>query len=286
LPHLVAAAQLAPPATILVGEVVRLRDKLDWFERRPLFGRRVIVTRSREQSAELSQLLARFGADPIDLPVIELGPMDDYRALDEGLHRLPEYDWVIFTSTNAVSFFMDRMEAAGFDVRAIRGRVCAIGTATAQALREHGVRADLIPPNATSEGVAQAFSAERLTGTRILLPRAAAARDVIPKALTVLGSQVDIVDAYRNVIPSDAARCIREYLATGRKADWITFTSGSTVTNWVALAGRESVAGLRVASIGPATTEVVQDSGFTVDAEANPHTVEGLVAAIVRSESR
>jgi uroporphyrinogen III methyltransferase / synthase len=144
LPRLVEEAHLAPPATIFVGDVVRLREKLDWFERRPLFGQRVIITRSRDQSGELWQLLARAGADPVELPVIELAPADDYTALDGSLRSLGDYAWVIFTSTNAVSFFMARLNAHGLDARAFRGRICAIGTGTTEALREYGIRADLM----------------------------------------------------------------------------------------------------------------------------------------------
>lgn len=280
LPKLADDARLAPPATIVVGEVVRLRQKLDWFERRPLFGQRVIVTRSRQQSGELAQLLAQLGAEPLELPVIELAPMDDYAALDASLGQLAEYGWVIFTSTNAVAFFMERLREKGLDSRAIRGRVCAIGLATSEALGEHGIRADLVPADATSEGVADVFSGEGLAGVRVLLPRAAAAREVIPAALTAQGARVDVVDTYQNRIPRDAESCIREYLTIGRRADWITFTSGSTVKNWLALAGRDSLEGVKIASIGPATSDVARRHGLRVDAEAQPHTVEGLAEVI------
>jgi uroporphyrinogen III methyltransferase/synthase len=176
---------------------------------------------------------------------------------------------------------MARLDARGLDSRAIRGRVCAIGTATAEALRDYGIRADLIPAEATSEGVAEAFARASVAGVRVLLPRAAAAREVIPTALSALGAQVDVVDTYRNVIPVDAERRILEYLSSGRKAHWITFTSGSTVKNWLALAGRDSLEGISVASIGPATSEVARKHGLFVDAEAQPYSVEGLVSSIL-----
>jgi uroporphyrinogen III methyltransferase/synthase len=282
----VANEHLHPPATIVIGEVVRLHGEFDWFERRPLFGQRIIVTRPKQQAFELWHGLTELGADVVVLPVIELRPLADYSRLDESLRRLPDYDWVIFTSTNAVEFFMDRLEALDRDNRSLRGRVCAIGQATARRLREYGIRPDLVPEEATSEGVAAAFAPQQIEGCRVLLPRAAAAREVIPTALTELGAQVDIVDTYRNVVPADAEIRIREYAAPARKADWITFTSGSTVRNWLALAGRDSLAGVRIASIGPATSEVLRNQGLTVDAEAEPHTVEALIEAIEKSHFR
>jgi uroporphyrinogen III methyltransferase/synthase len=274
---------LLPPATVVIGDVVRLHDRLDWFERRRLFGQTVIVTRSREQAIELWRVLAELGANVIGLPVIELAPLDDYGHFDSCLRRLGEYDWLIFTSTNAVEYFMSRLEATGLDNRAIRGQVCAIGSATARCLREFHIRPDLIPDEATSEGVAGAFAPLNVAGKRVLIPRAAAARDVIPDALRSMGAQVDIADAYRNRIPSDAPDRIGDYLASGRRADWITFTSGSTVNNWLALAGRQSIEGVRIASIGPATSDVLRKHGLAVDAEADPHTVQGLVEAILKS---
>jgi uroporphyrinogen III methyltransferase/synthase len=276
----VESEHLLPPATIVIGDVVRLRGQFDWFERRPLFGQRIIITRAKQQAFELWHGLAELGAEVITLPVIELRPPDDNTPLDECLSRLSDYDWLIFTSTNAVGFFMDRLIELGRDNRSIRGRVCAIGQATARRLREYHIRPDLIPDEATSEGVAAAFAPQRIEGCRVLLPRAAEAREVIPAALTELGAHVDVVDTYRNILPADAGSRVREYLKAGRKADWITFTSGSTVRNWLTVAGRDSLAGVRIASIGPATSEVIRNQGLPVDAEADPQTVEGLIAAI------
>jgi uroporphyrinogen III methyltransferase/synthase len=277
LPDLVAASHLQPPATVIIGDVVSLRDKLGWFEKRPLFGQRVIVTRASDQAAELCDALRELGADAVALPVIELAPLEDYSALDACIARLHEYDWIVFTSVNAVSYFFSR----NVDARKMRGRICAIGPATAKLLRDAHLYPDLVPDESTSEGIAAAFGAVSISGARVLLPRAAAAREVIPEALGSMGAHVDVADAYRNVIPTDAAARIAEYLRSDRRAHWITFTSGSTVNNWLALAGRESLQGVRIASIGPATSEVVRKHGFAVDAEADPHTVPGLIQAII-----
>jgi uroporphyrinogen III methyltransferase/synthase len=281
LPRLVGEAGLQPPATVVIGEVVRLRDKLSWFERRPLFRQSVIITRPAAQAGGLSDMLRELGAEPIELPVIELAPLEDYSELDSCIARLAQYDWVVFTSVNTVTYFFSR----GVDARAIRGRICAIGPATAGMLRAMHLFPDLVPEESTSEGVAAAFSGISLQGTRVLLPRAAAAREVIPQSLEAMGAQVDVADAYRNVIPTDAARRIEDFKRTHKRANWITFTSGSTVKNWLALAGRESLGNVRIASIGPATSEVVSKHGLAVHAEATPHTVEGLLQAILQTAS-
>ena len=277
LPSLIVASHLQPPATVIIGDVVRLRSKLDWFEKRPLFRQRVIVTRASGQAAELCDILREHGAEPVALPVIELAPMESYSALDACIARLGEYDWVVFTSVNAVSCFFSR----NVDARAIRGRICAIGPATASLLREGRLYPDVVPDESTSEGVAAAFRAFSMNDARVLLPRAAAARDVIPQALGSMGAHVDIADAYRNIIPADAAERIADYKRSGRGAHWITFTSGSTVKNWLALAGADSLRNVRIASIGPATSEAVRKHGLEVAVEANPHTTDGLLAAIL-----
>jgi uroporphyrinogen III methyltransferase/synthase len=268
---------LAPPATIIIGEVVSLRSKLDWFEHLPLFGERVIVTRAKAQAAELSQHMRQLGAEAIELPVLELAPLSGYSQLDARLDELPSYDWLVFTSVNAVEFFLQRMRVCNRDWRSVRGRICAIGPATAAALAP--IMPELIPEEHHSEGVSAAFRAYDMRCARVLLPRASAAREVIPATLTDMGASVDVVDAYTNVIPVDAAARIE---ALRGKPSWITFTSGSTVKNWLALAGGESLKDVRIASIGPATSDVIRKHGFQVDAEANPSTMEGLVDAITR----
>jgi uroporphyrinogen III methyltransferase/synthase len=279
LPRLTAEARLAPPTTVIIGEVVGLHDKLDWFGKRPLSGQRVVVTRAAAQAADLSQPLHDLGADVCEVPVIELAPLDDYSALDAAIGRLSSYDWVIFTSTNAVEYFLQRLRACNRDARALRGRLCAIGPATRDALQAAHLRADLVPDEAVAERLADAFASIDMSGKRVLLPRAAAAREVIPQALSAMGAHVDIADAYRNIVPVDAAARTR----SAGPFHWITFTSGSTVKNWLSLAGRDSLEGVRIASIGPATSDVIRKHGLAITAEADPHTVSGLIDAILRA---
>jgi uroporphyrinogen III methyltransferase/synthase len=275
LPSLIR--DLAPPATIVIGDVVGLRPKLDWFERLPLFGERIVVTRAKSQAGDLSFRLHELGADILELPVIELAPLADYSALDGAIAQLESYEWVIFTSVNSVEYFLQRLRACQRDWRAVRGRICAIGPATAKALEP--IIPDLIPAEHHSEGIAAGFRPYEMRFARVLLPRASEARELIPEALTAMGATVDIVDAYTNVIPADAASRIKAMRA---RPTWITFTSGSTVKNWLALAGRDSLEGVRIASIGPATSEVARRHGLHVDVEANPSTMDGLADAITR----
>ena len=269
---------LKPPATVIVGEVVRLHETLAWYERLPLFGRKIIVTRARRQAPELSDKLRALGADAIEFPVIEIQPPADPAPLDRAIENLAAYDWLIFTSANGVRFFLDRLDASVHDFRKLRARICAIGPATRRAIEELHLKVDLMPEEYVAESLVRAFSSIELRGNRVLIPRAAVARDVIPVELQRLGAQVDVVEAYRNVAPA--------HVDPVPKADWITFTSSSTVTNYVKTAGRESLEGMKVASIGPVTSDTARKLGITVDCEANPYTIDGLIGGIVEQASR
>jgi len=267
--------RLKPPAMIIVGEVVRLRDKLDWFGRLPLFGRTVVVTRAREQAAPLAARLAELGAQVVELPTIEIQAPADWTPLDNALARLESFDWLIFTSANGVRFFIRRLDESGRDLRALRGRLCAIGPATAAALGALHLRVDLMPAEYVAESVVAAFEKIPLEGSRILLPRAAEARDLIPKELQKRGARVTVVEAYRTV-PAHGSCWPADLLP-----DWITFTSSSTVENFHSLFGVECLNGVRVASIGPVTTATARRLGIQVAVEPAEHTVAGLVAAIL-----
>ncbi len=280
LPGRIAREGLRPPATVIVGEVVRLREKLNWFERLPLYCRRVVVTRPREQAGELSARLRSLGATVVELPAIEIRPPADPSPLEEALARLPDYDWVLFTSANGVRFFLERLDASSGDLRRLRARICAIGPATRAALERVHLKVDLTPPEYVAESLVEAFSRFDLTGRRILLPRAAVARDLIPSELGRRGARVDVVEAYRTVAPEDLGARAREALV-GTGNGWITFTSSSTVENLVAAAGRGILDGVRVASIGPVTTATARRHGIAVTAEARSYTVDGLVEAIL-----
>jgi uroporphyrinogen III methyltransferase/synthase len=274
-------ADLKPPATVIIGEVVALREKIDWFEKLPLFGRRIIVTRAAVQAAELSDRLRALGADSIELPVIALEPPADPAALDRAIDNLATYDWLIFTSANGVRFFLDRLDQSPHDLRSLKARLCAIGPATRRAVEELHLKVDLMPEEYVAESLIKAFGSESLAGKRILLPRAAVARDVIPVELAKLGAQLDVVEAYRNVVPPSATARANEIFSSQKKPDWITFASSSAVKNLLAIAGHEALQGIRIASIGPVTSSTLCSHGLKVDAEAKQFTLDGLVEAIL-----
>jgi uroporphyrinogen III methyltransferase/synthase len=279
LPGLIAQYGMKPPATIVVGEVVRLRDKLSWFERLPLHGQRIVVTRAREQADALASRLEGLGACVIELPAIEIQPPADPEPLDRAIGELASYDWLIFTSANGVRYFLERLDRSATDLRAIRAKICAIGPATRAAIQALHLKVDLMGKEYVAEGLLAAFAAHDLNGKRILLPRAAVARDLVPTELARRGAQVDVVEAYRTVAPADAAHRAAEVFA--KKPHWITFTSSSTARNFVDAAGREALAGVKVASIGPITTGTARELGIAVTVEAREFTIDGLVQAIL-----
>jgi len=281
LPQLISGGGMKPPATIVVGEVVRLRAKLNWFERLPLFGRRIVNTRPKGQADALTSRLKALGAEVIEMPTIEIQPAAGYGPLDRALGELASYDWLIFTSANGVRFFLERLDASAVDLRALRARICAIGPATRAAIEALHLKVDLMGREYVAEGLLEAFSAHDLAGRRVLLPRAAVARDLVPVELARRGAHVDVVEAYRTVAPGGAAARAAEIFGGGRKPGCITFTSSSTVQNFVEVAGAEALAGVKVASIGPVTTATARRLGIAVDAEARTFTVDGLVDAVL-----
>jgi uroporphyrinogen III methyltransferase/synthase len=281
LPGLIEQNALKPPATIIVGEVVRLREKLDWYERLPLFGKRIVVTRAQGQADALASRLRALGAGTIEVPAIRIQPAADYAPLDRALDSLACYDWLIFTSVNGVRFFLDRLDRSAADLRSLRARICAIGPATAAAVEQLHLKVDLMGKEYVAESLVEAFARYDLSGQRVLLPRAAVARDLVPAELTRRGASVDVVEAYRTAVPEELGDRIRENFAAGRRPDCITFTSSSTVRNFVTAAGAEALEGVRVAAIGPVTSKTARDLGIRVDVEAQPYTMDGLVNAVL-----
>jgi len=267
-----ADQDLAAPSTIVVGEVAA--EDLAWFAARPLFGQTVVVTRPEGQASVLAELLRAAGAETVVLPVIEIEePADGGAALTEALDDLGAYDWLVVTSANGA-----RRVLAGLpDARALGGvSVAAIGPGTAAALADGNIRADLVPDRYVAEGLLEAFPAPPDGGGLVLLARAAVARGTLPEGLRAAGWSVDVVEAYRTVpaTPDPAA------LDAAAAAGIVTFTSSSTVTRFLEVAGRDRVPPL-VACIGPVTAATARDAGLTVDVEATDHTVPGLVAALV-----
>lgn len=280
-------AELEPPTVIVVGEVVRLRDQLNWFETRPLFGKRILVTRPREQAHELSSLLADYGADPIECPTIQVVPPESWQELDDAIANLGQYQWVVFTSVNGVRPFIRRLHHHHRDARALAGlKVACIGPRTAQELEAHGLRADLIPREFQAEGLIEAMSAAGMTGQRVLIPRAAEAREILPEQLRVHGAEVRVVTAYRTVPSAVEMDRLKDML---RRQDIhvMTFTSSSTVRNFCALFDsaeelKKLTESAAVACIGPITAQTAREHGLSVTILAGQNTIPALVEAIVQ----
>ena len=281
----IAETDLKPPALVIVGEVVDLRERLDWFERLPLFGRRIVITRAAEQASDVAETFRRLGADPIVLPTIEIRPPADYGPLDDAIERLEQYDWLIFTSRNGVARFVERLDQSQRDLRAVRGRIAAIGPATAAALRKLHLEPDVLPEQFVAEGLLEVLAVEDWNRKRVLIPRAAQAREILPDTLRARGAQVDVPPAYETY-QAEASRVRLKALTAGDSPpDWITVTSSSTVRNLVEMVGAEALRKTRLASIGPITSATARELGLEVAVEAAEHTIEGLVAAILQAEA-
>ena len=275
-------AEFAPPVVAVIGQVVSLRAALRWFDNQPLFGKRVLVTRSRAQASVLSQLLSREGAQPVELPTIEALPPESFTPLDDALQDLEGYNWVVFTSVNGVEFFFQRLHHLGKDARALASvQVAAIGSATSAALEAHGSRADLVPQVFTSAGVVEAFRGLDLEGQSVLLPRADIAVSALPQGLRERGAEVDDIPIYRTLTPEESLGSARALL-TERQVDIATFTSSSTVRNLVSLLDDDLtlLEEACIACIGPVTAETAKELGLHVDVVAQEHTIPGLVEAL------
>lgn len=288
LGNIVAKAEhLEPPTVIVVGEVVRLRGQLNWFETKPLFGKRIVLTRAREQAREFSQLLAAYGAEPIEVPTIQIVPPASWQAIDGAVTRLNTYQWLIFTSVNGVRPFMDRLRAAGKDARALANlRLCAIGPRTAQELETYGLTPDIIPTEFQAEGIIAALTDLGIRGSRVLIPRAEVAREILPEQLRELGATVDVIPVYRTISPAVDVASLTQQFHDGRVAV-VTFTSSSTVRNFVEVfGGRNAVKSLLeevvVACIGPITARTAEEYGLTVTVMPAENTVPALADMIVK----
>jgi uroporphyrinogen III methyltransferase/synthase len=279
------AAGFKPPAVVVVGEVVRLRERLRWFDNRPLFGRGILVTRAADQAGEFAGMLAAQGARVFECPTISLVPPDSYAELDAGIDALPACAWVIFTSFNAVQSFFGRLHERGLDSRALgNAKVCAVGPRTAAALDPYGIRPDLVPADYKAEGVVAAFRKLHVAGQTVLFPRADRAREVIPTALAEMGAEVIAPIAYRNVLPDALPAAALAALEEGR-IHCATFTSSSTVTNLAAMLGENRflklMEGVTIASIGPVTSRTCRELGLEVHIEPGKYTLADLTDAIV-----
>ncbi|MFL6438337.1 MAG: uroporphyrinogen-III synthase [Terriglobales bacterium] len=252
----------------------------------PLAGKRIVVTRAQAQAEGLSSVLRQFGADVIDAPVIEIHPPDSYEALDAALNTILDYDWLILTSVNGVEALFSRLEPLGLSVDSLQHlKIAAIGPATEEQIQDHGLVVDIVPERYVAEEVVR--SLRKLTkGEKVLLVRAKVARDVIPEELRRAGADVEVVEAYQTVVPADAKKRLQNIFSGDGDVDAITFTSSSTVKNFLSLITGTDVPGklskVKFASIGPVTSDALREFGLPVHVEADEYTMEGLAQAVVR----
>ncbi len=277
---LATKAKVQTPVMIVIGSVVGLRDGLNWFESKPLFGKRILVTRTLEQAGTFLKTLSERGAAPVSFPTIKITEPESFKKLDSAIKRLETYDWVVFTSVNGVKHFFARLTKLGLDVRELKGvKICAIGPMTAKAVRDENIGVDLTPEEFIAEAVIEALSREGIKGKKFLLPRAADAREVIPREIKKQGGKIDVAEAYKTIAPRKRAKEIKEEFLAGR-IDVVTFTSSSTVKNFVSIIGKrnlkEILKGTRVACIGPVTADTAKGFGMDVDIMPANYTIGGL----------
>jgi len=243
----------------------------------------VVITRPEKQADDLARLLVKEGANPIHFPTIKIVPPPNWRELDSAIKNLEEYEWLMFTSANGVAFFFERLLAKKKDIRDLKGvKICCIGPATAQQVQNKGIKVDLVPKEFISEGILKSFSGKNLKGKKILLARAAEARDVLPEGLKKLGAIVDVATAYQTVNSGKKKKELDE-LFKENQVDVITFTSSSTVNNFIKIMGSDFklLKGVKVACIGPVTAAAAKKAGLSVDIHQEEYTMEGLVSALI-----
>ena len=280
------SADIRPPTVVVVGEVVRLREQLNWFETQPLFGKRVLVTRAKAQASELSSLIRARGGDPVECPTIDIGPPDDWAEVDEAIEQLAAYQWLVFTSVNGVKAFMQRLWHRGRDARALAGvQVCCIGPRTAEEVRRRGIDADLVPETYQAEGLIEVLERAGVSGQRVLIARAAQAREILPDELQRSGARVRVVKVYKTVVPTIERERVRRLFRDGL-IDVVTFASSSTVRNFFQLFDgardvKEHLNGTVVASIGPITAKTIREMGLDVHVMAARNTIPALVQSLV-----
>ena len=283
----VEQAGLKSPALIVVGDVVNLRDKLKWFDARPLWGQTVVVTRSREQASSLVENLEQMGARVLQCPTIRVEPLPSSPELDAQIALLWKKEWIVFTSTNGVEMFWRKLEELHLDARAFGpALVAAIGPATVEALKQRGIRADFVPQSSISEAVAQGLIERGAANGKVLVVRALESREVIETQLREAGAEVEVAPVYRTAPDLSNVEATRAAIENG-EVDWVSFTSSSTVRNFVEALGAPFVAAnrakFRVAVIGPITAQSAREFGLEPDVEASEASVEALAAALVRA---
>ncbi|SHH36491.1 uroporphyrinogen III methyltransferase / synthase [Caloranaerobacter azorensis DSM 13643] len=274
---------LKNPAIIIVGEVVNLAESLSWFDKKPFFGKKILVTRTRHQASSLSKKIEELGGEAIEFPTIKIVENDNYSKLDRALSNIKKYKWIIFTSVNGVEFFFNRMEKLGFDIRFLQNAIiCAIGPATAKELYDMGLKVKYMPDEYRAEAIIDILKDKIKDGDYVLLPRADIARNILVKELGKLGAKVDDIPVYKTVVPEQSREELIRILQ--ENIDIITFTSSSTVKNFVKILGKENlelIKDAKVAVIGPITGATAKKLGLNVDIEAKEYSISGLIDEIL-----
>lgn len=280
---------IRPPAVMVVGEVVKLRERLKWYENKPLFGRRVLVTREHSEGFEEMEEL---GAEVIEFPTIKIVPPENCGELDAAIDKIESYNWLIFTSANGVKFFFKRFFERERDIRDLKGiKICSIGEKTASFIKSYGIKVDLVPEQFSAEGLIEAFASglspqtsdDRLKGMRFLLPRAEEAREIFPEKVRELGGEIDVATAYRAVKPELHGKRLRRFLKEG-KISIATFTSAATFNNFMSIMEDDALdllRGVAIAVIGPVTARAVEKSGLNVSIMPEEATIEAMVKSII-----
>jgi uroporphyrinogen III methyltransferase/synthase len=274
---------ITAPVITVIGWSVVLRDELNWFEHRPLFGKRIVVTRATQQAPILSEKLRELGADAIEMPATQIARLD-LAPLRTSIDNIGDYDWLIFTSQNAVAIFWEQLLGRGKDSRALAGlKIAAVGPATAGALLEHGITVDVIPERFVAEGLLESMrEREDVAGGKVLYVTAEGARDVLPAGLREIGAELVIVEAYRTIPDGAGAERLARAIEAG-KVDLATFTSASAVRGYIEAVGEDLALKIPAASIGPQTSDALREAGIEVEAEAEESTIDGLVSAVLRA---
>lgn len=287
---LVKEENIKPPAVMVVGNVVKLRDTLKWYENKPLFGQRILITREYTKDYEP---LEDLGAEIFEFPTIEIAPPESYKELDESIDKIETYNWIIFTSANGFKYFMQRLLDKNRDLRDLKGiKICAIGTKTAETIMNYGIKVDLVPEEFNAEGLIKAFSLQpsafSLKGLKILLPRAEVAREVFPQKVRELGGEIDTPTAYRAIKPEKHGKRLKRFLKEGR-ISVATFTSAATFNNFVDIIGEDAIEILKdvtIAVIGPVTAKAIEKAGLKVSIMPKEATIKAMVNEIIQWATR
>ncbi len=274
---------ITAPVITVIGWSVVLRDELNWFEQRPLFGKRIVVTRATQQAPALSEKLRELGTDVIEMPATQIARLDP-APLRAAIDKISDSSWLIFTSQNAVAIFWEQLLGRGRDARTLAGlRIAAVGPATAGALLEHGITVDVIPERFVAEGLLEIMRArDDVAGNKVLYVTAEGARDVLSTGLREIGADVTVVEVYRSIVDGEGAEKLARAIESGT-VDLATFTSASAVKGYIDAVGEELALKVPAASIGPQTSDALREAGIEVKAEAEESTIDGLVSAVLRA---